>query len=151
MLSLAEPWLDRNVHPTQIIAGYQAALSDAETILKSLAFNIDPNNRAQLTNIVQSTLATKFVSRWMKLMCDIAIDATLIVRTVQNGQTDIDLKKYAKVNLGKQSKLKQKGQNQTKQAKQNKKSRDQNQRKPKPTQTNRTNNQKKGATLTFLG
>lgn len=97
MLSLAEPWLDRSVHPTQIIAGYQAALSDAETILKTLAFNIDPNNREQLTNIVQSTLATKFVSRWMKLMCDIAIDATLIVRTVQNGQTDIDLKKYAKV------------------------------------------------------
>ncbi len=94
---MAEPWLERNLHPTQIIGGYIRALDDAMKLLNDLSFDIDVKDRTQLVTIVKSSIGTKFVSRWTNLMCDIAIDAVLTCRVEEGGLVDIDLKKYAKV------------------------------------------------------
>lgn len=51
-----------------------------------------------MAQLISSSIGTKFVSRWMDLMCDLALKA---VRTVTweagNGRTEVDIKRYARV------------------------------------------------------
>lgn len=68
MLHAAEPFLERNLHPTVIIRGYVRALEDALAIIDSLAFPIDTADRAQMLKIISSCIGTKFTSRFGTLM-----------------------------------------------------------------------------------
>ena len=98
MLAAAEPFLERNVHPTVIIRGYTKALADATAILKELAFPVDVNDRDQLSKIVNSCIGTKFTQRFGDLITNLAIDAVQCVMTRRpDGTPEIDVKKYAKV------------------------------------------------------
>ena len=64
MLHAAEPFLERNLHPTVIIRGYVRALEDALAIVDSLAFPIDTGDRTQMLKIISSCIGTKFTSRF---------------------------------------------------------------------------------------
>ena len=99
MLSVAEEFLQRNIHPTVIIRGYLKALKDAEGILSSeLSEPVDVEDRAQLMQIVTSCIGTKFTQRFGDLIAGLAIDAVQCVMTrLPNGTAEIDVKKYAKV------------------------------------------------------
>ena len=98
MLTLGVPLLERNMHPTVIAGGYSSALDDALEVVDKLAFNINVDDRAQMTNIVASCIGTKFVDRWSDLVCNLAIDSVLTVTTLRSdGKKDIDIKRYAKV------------------------------------------------------
>ena len=68
MLHAAEPFLERNLHPTVIIRGYVRALEDAVKIVDELAFPIDINDRGQMLKIIASCIGTKFTSRFGTLM-----------------------------------------------------------------------------------
>ena len=68
MLHMAEPFLERNLHPTVIIRGYVRALEDALAIVDSLAFPIDTSDREQMLKIISSCIGTKFTSRFGTLM-----------------------------------------------------------------------------------
>lgn len=47
LLAMAEPHLDRHLHPTVVIRGYLRALEDALKIIDSIAFPIDTRDRQQ--------------------------------------------------------------------------------------------------------
>merc|ERR1711892_606187 len=79
VMSTAQEFLEDNMHPTKIIAAYRRALDDIEEFLITYARTIDPNDDAEMKKMVQSSLGTKFISRWMDLACETAIKA---VRTV---------------------------------------------------------------------
>lgn len=68
MLHVAEPFLERNLHPTVIIRGYNKALEDALSIVDELAFPIDTSDREQMLKIIASCIGTKFTSRFGTLM-----------------------------------------------------------------------------------
>jgi hypothetical protein len=68
MLHVAEPFLERNLHPTVIIRGYVKALEDALSIVDELAFPIDTKDREQMLKIIASCIGTKFTSRFGTLM-----------------------------------------------------------------------------------
>jgi len=68
MLHAAEPFLERNLHPTVIIRGYVRALEDAVKVVDALAFPIDINDRGQMLKIIASCIGTKFTSRFGSLM-----------------------------------------------------------------------------------
>jgi hypothetical protein len=68
MLHVAEPFLERSLHPTVIIRGYVRALEDALQIVDGLAFPIDTNDRSQMLKIIASCIGTKFTSRFGSLM-----------------------------------------------------------------------------------
>ncbi len=68
MLHAAEPFLERNLHPTVIIRGYVRALEDAVKVVDALAFPIDINDRGQMLKIIASCIGTKFTSRFGTLM-----------------------------------------------------------------------------------
>lgn len=58
---------------------------------------VDINDRSQLLSIIKSCLGTKFLNRWSDLACQIALDAVSTVSMEENGQREIDIKRYAKV------------------------------------------------------
>ena len=68
LLHLAEPFLNKNMHPTVIIRGYASALDDALEIVNKLSFPINLEDTTQVLNVVQTSLQTKFTSRFGTLM-----------------------------------------------------------------------------------
>lgn len=98
MLSVAEPLLEKNIHPTIIVSAYLAALEDALKLLDDVAIPIDARNQQELVDTVQSSIDTKFVSRWGQMISKLAVTAAITVyETLPNGKKEIDLKRYAKV------------------------------------------------------
>merc|ERR1712123_8738 len=97
VMSTAQEFLEDNMHPTKIIAAYRRALDDIEEFLITYARTIDPNDDAEMKKMVQSSLGTKFISRWMDLACEMAIKAVRTVHMERDGRTEIDIKRFAKV------------------------------------------------------
>mmetsp|Transcript_27584 Transcript_27584/g.88702 ORF Transcript_27584/g.88702 Transcript_27584/m.88702 type:complete len:529 (-) Transcript_27584:99-1685(-) len=97
MMVVAEPFLSRGMHPTDIVGGYYAALDRALKVCESLAVEVDIHNREQMVRLVASSIGTKFVSRFGELMCNMAIDAVLRVTLERDGKKEVDIKRFAKV------------------------------------------------------
>merc|ERR1719453_2923676 len=68
MLGVAEPLLEKKMHPTLIVSGYMRALEDALAIMKEVAYQVDTNNPQAMRDIVQGAIDTKFASRWGNLI-----------------------------------------------------------------------------------
>ena len=64
------------MHPTVIIQAFRQALEDAVAILgDEVGVPVDMDDEAQLVKVVQSSIGTKFISRWANLAAKIALDA----------------------------------------------------------------------------
>ncbi|XP_005102245.1 T-complex protein 1 subunit gamma [Aplysia californica] len=98
VLSVAEQFIRQQMHPTIIIAAYRQSLEDIlEELKNKVAVPVDVTNKEEMMKIVKSCLGTKFISKWMDLACQIALDATSTVVVEENGKKEIDIKRYAKV------------------------------------------------------
>uniref|UniRef100_A0A8D2JMU3 T-complex protein 1 subunit gamma n=1 Tax=Sciurus vulgaris TaxID=55149 RepID=A0A8D2JMU3_SCIVU len=98
MLSMAEHFLEQQMHPTVVISAYQKALDDDMiSTLKKISIPVDINNRDMMLNIINSSITTKVISWWSSLACNIALVAVKTVQFEENGQKEIDNKKYARV------------------------------------------------------
>jgi T-complex protein 1 subunit gamma len=110
VLANALPYLERKIHPIVIIQGFNKALEDAVRVLDEIGVDVDVNDESAMVRLIQSTIGTKFISRWSDLMCSYARDlmpsaktcrlALQAVKTVSidsNGKRDIDIKRYARV------------------------------------------------------
>ncbi|EAT86746.2 hypothetical protein SNOG_05682 [Parastagonospora nodorum SN15] len=98
ILAQALPQLERNIHPVVIIQAFKKALADALEIIDEIAVEVDVNNDEEMYKIINSSIGTKFVSRWSELMCSLALKA---VRTVSlevgAGKKEVDIKRYARI------------------------------------------------------
>merc|ERR1712038_2069993 len=123
MLILAEPCITDNLHPTVIVQGYNKALQRALEICEELALDVDVNDKEQMLKLVQSSIGTKFSSRWNDKMVEMALQAVLTVAREKgnssagsagsgsgsdnkenftpsnpyNHKMEVDIKRYAKV------------------------------------------------------
>ena len=98
MLSVARPFLERNMHPIIIVRAYNKALQVALDVCDSIAKTVDTNDRDVLLKVVRACVGTKFVSRWGDFLCDLALQAVQQVSIdLGNGKKEIDIKRYAKV------------------------------------------------------
>ncbi|KAK7878004.1 hypothetical protein WMY93_031350 [Mugilogobius chulae] len=97
MLSVAEQFLEQQMHPTVIIGAYRKALDDMLDVLKEISMPVDTSDRSMMLKIIHSAINTKALSRWSELACSIALDAVKTVELEENGRKEIDIKKYAKV------------------------------------------------------
>ncbi|KAA8497258.1 T-complex protein 1 subunit gamma [Porphyridium purpureum] len=97
LLALAEPFLERNIHPTVIVGAYFRALDDAVNAAESAALVIDQDNAEEVGKVIASCLGTKFMNRWAKLMVHLALQAVKTVMVKTNDRISIDFKNYAKV------------------------------------------------------
>jgi T-complex protein 1 subunit gamma len=99
LLSVAQPFLDRNMHPRHIVGAYVKALDESLSVLDRMCVQLDVNNRESMLSLVRSCIGTKFVSRFGDLVANLAIDAVLRV-TIDKGEKggkEIDIKRYARV------------------------------------------------------
>ncbi|XP_044746340.1 T-complex protein 1 subunit gamma [Coccinella septempunctata] len=98
MLAAAQQFLEQQMHPTVIIRDYKRALDDMISLLEGpLSVPIDRNDKAALANVVKGCVGTKFIKRWEELAVNIALDAVQTVLIEENGHTEIDIKRYAKI------------------------------------------------------
>ncbi|KAJ8273538.1 hypothetical protein GJAV_G00102750 [Gymnothorax javanicus] len=97
MLSVAEQFLEQQMHPTVVIGAYRQALDDMLSMLKDISTPVDTSNREMMLKIINSAINTKALNRWSDLACSIALDAVRTVEMEENGRKEIDIKKYAKV------------------------------------------------------
>ena len=100
LLSVLAPWLERKVHPTELIKGMFRARDDALQVLKEVSREIDRSNREEMLNTVKSCIGTKFISRWSSLFTSLAVDSVGIVAQDHgddSGSLDIDLKRFVRV------------------------------------------------------
>uniref|UniRef100_A0A182M7U0 T-complex protein 1 subunit gamma n=1 Tax=Anopheles culicifacies TaxID=139723 RepID=A0A182M7U0_9DIPT len=98
MLAVAEQFLQQQIHPTVIIRAYREALEDMVRILQDeVSIELDRTDKKRLSEVIKSCVGTKFVGRWSDLAVRIALDAVETVTLTENGRTEIDIKKYAKV------------------------------------------------------
>ena len=98
LMTVAMPFLEQQVHPTMIIAGYHRALDDLLVILKDdISMKVDVENRAEMLKIIRACIGTKTIKKWSDLACEIALDATRCVTLKDGDRSEIDIKRYAKV------------------------------------------------------
>ena len=100
VLHLVQPFLETQVHPTVIIQGMQKALTDAVEICKEMGKSVDLSSAESLTQLVETTVGTKFTSRFSEIMVELALEAVKTVALKDAscpGGFEIDVKRYAKV------------------------------------------------------
>jgi T-complex protein 1 subunit gamma len=98
ILSQTHEFLTDNMHPTTIIGGLRLALDDIVEILDNdCSYAVDLSEDKNLMDVVRSCIGTKFISRWEELACQIAIKAVSTVRLTMESKTEIDIKRYVKV------------------------------------------------------
>jgi len=98
IMSAAQEFLEDNMHPTKIINAYRYALDDIDAFMTNdFGKKIDPSNDEDMAKLVNSALGTKFISRWMEMATKMAIKAVRTVHIKENGRTEIDIKRFAKV------------------------------------------------------
>ncbi|KAJ8923885.1 hypothetical protein NQ315_006661 [Exocentrus adspersus] len=98
MLAAAEQFLEQQMHPTIIIRQYRQALEDMVQLLEGpLSKPVDRNDKAALAQVVKGCVGTKFLGKWSDLAVNIALDAVNTVLLEENGRTEVDIKRYAKV------------------------------------------------------
>merc|ERR1711972_803886 len=98
MLGVAEPLLEKNLHPTLIVSGYMQAMDDGLEIMKSISYQVDTSSQEAMRDVVRGAIDTKFVGRWGNLISDLAIKAVQTVAVQKpDGRKEIDVKRYAKV------------------------------------------------------
>jgi len=98
ILAMAEPWLEKNMHPRTIITAYTKALDDSVAYLKSIAVPIDLSNRTEMLNIVKRCLGTKFTSQFYPpFLSEMALDAVQMVVNDMEGRREIDTKRFVRV------------------------------------------------------
>jgi T-complex protein 1 subunit gamma len=97
ILGAAEPFIEKNIHPTVIVNAYFKALEEVQRMTEELGVTIDIQDDAEMLKIVRSCVGTKFVSQWGDLLVNLAIKAVRTVYRKTGTHVDIDIKRYAKI------------------------------------------------------
>ena len=98
MMMAARPFVEKNIHPTEIVGGYFKALEQAVLILDDIAQKIDLSKDEEIMRALQSCIGTKFAFRWGTMISDLALKATRYVMCGGNlNKLNLEIKRYAKV------------------------------------------------------
>jgi archaeal chaperonin len=79
LLSKAEQLLEKDVHPTVIVDGYQIAAQKALEILDAIAIKVDPADKVMLKKVATVSLATKMLAEYADEVSDFCVRAILEV------------------------------------------------------------------------
>jgi len=92
LLEKAESLIDKGVHPTIIVEGYNKAAAKAIQVLGSFAEKVPADSREWLTKIARTSMQTKLVSREAQQLAELVVGAVLQVaeKTETGGKVDLD-------------------------------------------------------------
>jgi len=91
LLEKAEKLLEKNVHSTVIIDGYQAASTKALELLAKLAKSIKPDDRESLIKIAKTSMQSKLVSEDSVPLSKLVVDAILKIVEKDGDVHSVDL------------------------------------------------------------
>ncbi len=79
LLEKAEELIDKGVHPTVIVEGYNKAARKAVEILGEIAEHVPPTNKEWLIKIARTSMQTKLVSREAQDLAELVVAAAIQV------------------------------------------------------------------------
>lgn len=91
LLARAEDLLNKDVHASTIIDGYQAAADKTLEIYSQLAKTIQPDDRASLLKIATTSMQSKLISEDSDSLSKIIVDAVLSIATKKEDNYFVDL------------------------------------------------------------
>lgn len=93
LLKNASQLIDKNIHPTTIVRGYELAERKAQEQLREIAGKVDLNNKEDLKKIAKVALGSKGVGGEMDkdMIAEMVVDAVTHVLEKYDGKTMIDL------------------------------------------------------------
>ena len=91
LLEKAEKLLEKDVHSTVIIDGYQAASEKALELLTKLAKTIKPDDRESLIKIAKTSMQSKLVSEDSVPLSKLVVDAILKIVEIDGDKHSVDL------------------------------------------------------------
>jgi len=99
VMQQSRTFIEKNIHPTVIVAAYYKALEDLNAMIIENAIDIDINDDEDVKKALTSCVGTKFAARWGSLIINLALGAC---RTIMRGtnvinKLNLEIKRYAKV------------------------------------------------------
>jgi archaeal chaperonin len=92
LLANAEKLLEKGVHPMLIVNGYRKAAHQAQKILDEIAISVIAEDKATLTKIARTSMASKIVSNDSAELAALVVDALLqVVAKTSEGKDTVDL------------------------------------------------------------
>ena len=91
LLARAEDLLNKDVHSSTIIDGYQAASDKTLEIYSNLAKKIQPDDKASLLKIATTSMQSKLISEDSTLLSKVIVDAILSIATKKGDEYSVDL------------------------------------------------------------
>ena len=91
LLEKAEKLLEKDVHSTVIIDGYEAASTKALELLAKLAKAIQPDDRESLIKIAKTSMQSKLVSEDSVPLSKLVVDAILKIVEIDGDKYSVDL------------------------------------------------------------
>ncbi|MDE1766303.1 MAG: TCP-1/cpn60 chaperonin family protein [Thaumarchaeota archaeon] len=91
LLAKAEELLEKDVHATVIIEGFQAASEKALSLLQELAKSVSPNEREVLLKVAKTSMESKLISEDSDMLSKLVVDATLQVVEKEERGNKVDL------------------------------------------------------------
>jgi len=91
LLEKAEKLLEKDVHSTVIIDGYQAASEKALELLAKLAKTVKPDDRESLIKIAKTSMQSKLVSENSVPLSKLSVDAILKIVEKDGDKYSVDL------------------------------------------------------------
>ena len=91
LLARAEDLLKKDVHPSVIIDGYQAAAEKTLEIYAEMAKKIKPDDRETLLKIATTSMQSKLISEDSDVLSKVVVDAILRVATKKAETYSVDL------------------------------------------------------------
>ncbi len=92
LLAKAEELLEKDVHATVIIEGFQAASEKALSLLQELAKSVSPDERDILLKVAKTSMESKLVSEDSDMLSKLVVDAILQVveKEAEGHRVDLD-------------------------------------------------------------
>ncbi len=91
LLSEAENLLDKDIHPTIVIEGFQKALKKAQEELDKIAIEIDPNNEELLKKVAMTAMGSKLIKGGGERLAEVAVRAVKAVSEERDGKIIADI------------------------------------------------------------
>ena len=91
LLEKAEQLLNKDVHSSVIVEGYQAAAEKALELLSQIAKQITPDDRASLLKIAKTSMQSKLISEDSEPISKLVVDAILKISTKKAEKYTVDL------------------------------------------------------------
>lgn len=92
LLTKAEEMIDKEIHPTVIIDGYQKASEKALDLIKQLAIKVQPTDKQMLKHVAVVSQSGKSLREYSDHIANLSIDAVLQIaeKTEEGFKADVD-------------------------------------------------------------